>query len=76
MTGRLDRRRTGALAILLLPALVVMAEGATAEDAALLLDFKAAFSNGDAVLASWTPGSDPCGWQGVSCNRTGAVTDM
>ena len=40
--------------------------------ATLLLAFKASFSNGNTLLASWT-GADPCaGWRGVVC-KSGSI---
>lgn len=44
------------------------------KDARLLLALKDSLENGDAVLASWQPGSDPCAWEGVTCDASGAVT--
>ncbi len=38
------------------------------EDAELLLACKATFENGDAALASWKNGSDPCAWSGIACD--------
>lgn len=47
--------------------------GSNASDAELLLDMKATFTNGDALLSSWT-GEDPCdGWIGVTCDSDGNV---
>lgn len=46
-------------------------------DTQLLLDFKASFSNGAALLASWVPGTDPCAdkWQGIICSN-GTLKEM
>lgn len=58
------------------------AAAANSADAELLLEFKSGFANGDALLSSWVNGTSPCGegsgagWAGVTCDGSGAVTDM
>ncbi len=51
--------------------------GSNGTDAELLLDFKASFVNGDAILANWTAGGgSPCGWPFVKCDSKGAVREL
>lgn len=56
--------------LLAISALAILA-AALNDDAALLLQFKAAFTNGNTVLYNWTSSSqDPCAsgrWIGVQC---------
>ena len=48
-------------------------------DGELLLEMKKSFSNGDTVLASWVPGTDPCNktapWLGCGCELGPISTD-
>lgn len=48
---------------------------ADSADAAVLTQLKSNFTNGDSVLSSWAPGTDPCagGWLGVACRGSGGV---
>lgn len=45
-------------------------------DAQLLLDFRASFANGEAVLPFWNADTDPCGWEAVKCDSAGSITKM
>lgn len=52
------------------------AAGASKSDAELLLTFKAGFSNGGTLLASWVAGTDPCSWPPITCNNESRVIEM
>lgn len=66
-------RCSAGLLLVLLPCLFSFAAGET--DEALLLGFKANFTNGAQVLADWLPGTDPCSWTGIAC-LAGQVQNM
>lgn len=51
------------------------APASTAQTNALLL-LRAAIDHTGKLTASWSPTTDACTWQGITCNATGAVTDI
>lgn len=67
-----------ALAVLLVLVAPVNSQPAsgTVTDVQLLLELKASFTNGDALLSNWGASSSPCGWAGIGCNEDGQVTQM
>jgi hypothetical protein len=56
-------------------ALAQTATSSNQKDIETMLQFRATFSNGAAVLDNWA-GDDPCTWTGISCDSKGAVTKM
>lgn len=58
--------------------LLSLARLASASDKDLLLALKLDFTNGDALLSSWTAEGDPCDgtWEGITCGADGQVTEM
>ena len=43
-----------------------------ADERAALLAFKASGTDPDGMLSTWLDGTDPCGWDGVTCHADGA----
>eukprot|EP01045_Picozoa_sp_COSAG04_P014367 COSAG04_NODE_1072_length_8449_cov_48.325350_6_plen_242_part_00 len=42
-----------------------------ADERAVLLAFKASGADPDGLLSTWLDGTDPCGWDGVTCHADG-----
>ena len=42
-----------------------------ADERAALLAFKASGTDPDGLLSTWLDGTDPCGWDGVTCHAGG-----
>lgn len=41
-----------------------------------LMEFKRSFTNGEEVLAEWSPNGNPCDWDGVVCYFFDAVQQL
>jgi hypothetical protein len=63
-------------AVLLLISLTTPASSCTEPEQTSLLQFVAGLSQDTGLAKLWQEGTDCCKWEGVACNRNGAVTHV